>query len=181
MLIASGPDIRSYVKLWDKVLCFWKKHKCKSKHQLPNLGFGALRGKCLFEQDVYIDYQKAFDTINHNIHLKKIELYGFSNSSLKWFRSYLGGLSQMTKCDNIYLSSPQPVTIGVPQGSTLGPLLFIIYVNDLSNIKHHFDVKMKMYADETVIYAQGESVNVVKCTLQSCIDHVYKWCISNRL
>ena len=87
----------------------------------------------------------------------------------------------MTKCENTYLSSPKPVTIGVPQGSTLGPLLFILYVNDLCHIKHQFDVNLKMYADDTVIYAHGSSVDVVQQTLQTCLDHVYNWCITNRL
>ena len=83
----------------------------------------------------------------------------------------------MTKCHNTYLSSSKPVTIGVPQGSTLGPLLFILYVNDLSHIKYLFNVKLKMYADDTVIYAHGIAVDTVQKTLQYCLDYVYNWCI----
>ena len=130
---------------------------------------------------IYVDYQKAFDTINHNILFKKMELYGFSTSCINWFKSYLYGRIQITKCDGMYLSSPKPITIGVPQGSTLGPLLFILYVNDLSHIKHVFDVRLKMYADDTVIYAHGRSVDEVRQSLQPCLNYVYKWCIKNRL
>ena len=130
---------------------------------------------------VYIDYQKAFDTINHNILFKKMALYGFSKSCINWFMSYLSSRSQMTKCENTHLSTLNRVTIGVPQGSTLGPLLFILYVNDLYHIKHIFNVSLKMYADDTVIYAHGRSVNEVQNILQSCLNYVYKWCIGNRL
>ena len=110
-----------------------------------------------------------------------MSLYGFSTSSINWFRSYLCHRSQMTKCENIYLSTPNPVLIGVPQGSTLGPLLFILYVNDLCHVKHVFNVDLEMYADDTVIYALGSLVMEVHKTLQSCLDYVYEWCIVNRL
>ena len=130
---------------------------------------------------VYIDYQKAFDTINHSILFKKMLSYGFSKSSINWFRSYLSSRSQRTKCENVYLSPSNLVTIGIPQGSTLGPLLFILYVNDLYHIKHIFDVQLKMYADDTVIYAHGRTVSEVQNTLQSCLNYVYNWCITNRL
>ena len=102
---------------------------------------------------VFIDYQKAFDTINHDILFKKMSLYGFSLPCINWFKSYLCGRTQISKCENTYLSTSNPVSIGVPQGSTLGPLLFILYVNNLYHVKHVFNVGLKMYADDTVIYA----------------------------
>ena len=157
-------------------------------------GFSTSSAICEFLTDIYdaklknmvtgclfIDYQKAFDTISHSILFKKMALYGFSKSCINWFKSYLSNRSQMTKCDTLYLSSPKAVTIGVPQGSTLGPLLFILYVNDLCHIKHLFNVELKMYADDTVVYAQGGTVAEVQQTLQSCMDYVYEWCIQNRL
>ena len=130
---------------------------------------------------IYVDYQKAFDTINHNILFKKLELYGFSTPCINWFKSFLSDRTQVTKCENTYLSTTRAVTIGVPQGSTLGPLLFILYVNDLYHIKYIFNVSLKMYADDTVIYAHGNSILEVCTILQSCMDYVYKWCITNRL
>ena len=89
--------------------------------------------------------------------------------------------TQTTKCDKKYFSTQRPVTIGVPQGSTLGPLLFILYVNDLCHIKNIFNVNLKMYADDTVVYASGNSVPGVQTTLQTCMDYVYNWCLTNRL
>ena len=130
---------------------------------------------------IYVDYQKAFDTINHNIIFRKLELYGFGILCINWFKSYLQGRMQVTTCDNYYLSLPKSVTIGVPQGLTLGPLLSILYVNDLCHIKNIFDVKLKMYADDTVIYSYGRSVHDVQQSLQLCLNYVYDWCITNRL
>ena len=112
---------------------------------------------------VFIDYQKAFDTINHNILFKKMARNGFSLSCINWYKSYLGGRVQVTKCENTFLSNPKPVSIGVPQGSTLGPLLFILYVNDLYHVKHIFNIGLKMYADDTVIYAHGSSIMSKLC------------------
>ena len=68
---------------------------------------------------VYVDYQKAFDTINHNILFSKLSLYGFSRSCINWFKSYLSIRSQVTKWDNSYFSSPNQISIGVPQDSTV--------------------------------------------------------------
>ena len=101
-------------------------------------------------------------------------LYGLSKSCINWFESYLSNRSQMTKCDNVYLLTPKAVTIGVPQGSTLGPLLFILYVNDLHHIKYLFNVGLKMYADDTVLYAHCDSVVEVQNTMQSCMDYAYR-------
>ena len=132
---------------------------------------------------IYVDYQKAFDTINHNILFSKLYfiIYGFSKSCVNWFKSCLCNRSQKTKCDGTYISESKSVTIGVPQGSTLGHLLFILYVNDLCHVKNIFNINEKMYADDTVIYASGNSIPEVHRTLPLCLDYVYNWCISNRL
>ena len=80
---------------------------------------------------ILIDLQKAFDTIDHNIFLKKLKCLGFEESSIKWFKSYLDCRYFSVNIDNVY-SEKQILSCGVPQGSILGPLIFLIYVNDMA-------------------------------------------------
>ena len=85
---------------------------------------------------VFLDIRKAFDSINHNILVNKLETqFGFSNNELKWFKSYLTNREQVGAL-NGHLSSPQKIIGGIPQGSILGALLFLLYINDLpENLK----------------------------------------------
>ena len=88
--------------------------------------------KRLFSCGVFIDLKKAFDTVDHKILLHKLEHYGFHGviNTSKWFSSYLDGRTQTTQIGS-YISKTQNTTCGVPQGSVLGPLLFLIYINDI--------------------------------------------------
>ena len=90
----------------------------------------------LITASVFLDLSKAFDTVDHNILLRKLKLIGLDSKSLNWVESYLSNRFQKTSISNT-LSSPLPVSVGVPQGSILGPLLFIIYVNEMPNIVKH--------------------------------------------
>ena len=92
--------------------------------------------KGLINEVAFIDLKKAFDTINHKIILQKLENYAIDHNSLKWFESYLTGRTQKCKV-NDRLSGSTSVTCGNPQGSNLGLLLFLIYINDLPNCLHH--------------------------------------------
>ena len=90
---------------------------------------------------LFIDFKKAFDTIDHEILLSKVELYGFKGASLKLFRDYLSDRTQVTVINNVK-SETSRIRCGVPQGSILGPLLFLLYVNDFPNCNLLADVRM---------------------------------------
>ena len=92
---------------------------------------------------IFLDLQKAFDTVNHKILSDKLEHYGIRGNALKWFQSYLSGMTQYVTM-NGHVSDPLPITCGVLQGSVLDPLLFLIYANDLPNDFVHSTVEQEI-------------------------------------
>ena len=99
---------------------------------------------------ILIDLQKAFDTFDHDILLQKLYAIGFSKHMVNWFRSYLFNISFLVNLGNDF-SQPASVSCGVPQGSVLGPLLFLIYVNDMSQA---VKCDLFLYADDTCLICQ---------------------------
>ena len=97
---------------------------------------------------VFIDLKKAFDTIDHEIILRKMSYFGADQETITWFQSYLSNRTQ--RCNvNGRLPTPRTITCGVPQGSILGPLLFLMYFNDLPNCLR--EASPRMFADDTNI------------------------------
>ena len=108
---------------------------------------------------IFIDLRKAFDTVNHNILLTKLEHYGIRDNMLSWFQSYLSNCKQYVSINGEQSESLE-INCGVPQGSVIGPLPFLIYINDLPNIS---DVlKFYLFADDTNIYYESNSTNFRK-------------------
>ena len=111
---------------------------------------------------IFIDLKKAFDTVNHKILLTKLEHYGIRGSTLKWFESYLTDRKQYVFY-NGKSSETLSITCGVPQGSVLGPLLFLIYINDLPNISNKLN--FFLFADDTNLYYESDNLKDIEKTV----------------
>ena len=127
---------------------------------------------------VLLDLKKAFDVVDHEILLKKLNIYGCNDSTLCFFKSYLSGRTQQVKIGNTK-SKKLYVCYGVPQGSILGPLLFILYINDLPlYIKNSAS---DMYADDTTIHLCGRDLKTLECKMQADLFEIQKWCDNNNM
>ena len=126
----------------------------------------------------YLDVQKAFDTINHNILLNKLRTSGIGEELCSLLKNYLTNRQQKTKLHG-HSSGLKPITVGVPQGSIIGPTMFILYINDLSKVLQFS--KPLMYADDTVLYVSSSNKRDVRKKLQIDLNNVERWCRENRL
>ena len=126
---------------------------------------------------ILIDLQKAFDTINHDILLKKLSIIGFSDHTVKWFQSYLSNRKFTVNLENSF-SEVSSISCGVPQGSILSPLLFLIYVNDMP-----MTVKcdLFLYADDTCLVFQSKNVKDIEKQLNEDFANICDWFVDNKL
>ena len=129
---------------------------------LENIDNGELTGVTFF------DIKKCFDSIPHHVLLYKLGKYGIKNSEIEWFRNYVQGRTQTVNF-NGQLSEKLPINAGIPQGSNLGPLLFLTYINDLNKNLNN-DAMCNLFADDTAIYVSGKTVNEVKSKLQVAVN-----------
>ena len=125
---------------------------------------------------VFIDLCKAFDTVNHNILLCKLWHYGTRGTELRWFKSYLSHRHQYCSVSG-HASDSTLVTNGIPQGSSLGPLLFLVYVNDLPNAVHYSQTGM--YTDDTGLYTAGFSISDIETSLNKDLSRLCLWLHAN--
>ena len=126
----------------------------------------------------FIDLRKAFDTVNFDILSNKLEIAGIRSGTLAWCKNYLFNRNQRTLA-NGYVSDRRQVTCGVPQGSVFGPLLFLVYINDLVLALDNCGVKL--YADDTVLYQSGINVQDASIKLQKSLDLFCVWSEANKL
>ena len=127
---------------------------------------------------VMLDLKKAFDTVNHNILINKLHAYGMASNVIKWFSNYLNDRRHMTYVNGVK-SNEQNATCGIPQGSILGPLLFIMYVNDLPNCVSNSQVSM--YADDTGLYYISRNIKDIVSKINEDLENVSNWLTRNKL
>ena len=133
------------------------------------------RGECVI--GVFLDFSKAFDTVDNSILLNKTHRYGIQGLALRWFEDYLYSIKQYAY--NSYKSNYELIKCGVPQGSILGPLLFLLYINDLSSVSEAcFSI---LFADDTNMFIIGRNVNEMCNQLNADPSRVQEWLHCNKL
>ena len=127
---------------------------------------------------VFIDLKKAFDTVDHGILIKKLEHYGVRGAANDWLKRYLSNIKQFVNIDGCS-SELLDVIFGVPQGSILGPTLFILYINDICNVSNL--VKFIFFADYTNVLCAGDNQLELECMLNRELAKICKLFAVNKL
>ena len=127
---------------------------------------------------IFVDLSKAFDTVNHNILLDKLDHYGFRGKANQLLASYLSNRKQFVELNN-HKSAYKPITCGVPQGSVLGPLLFLIYINDLPNCCPLGDTRI--FADDTNVLFNATNADEILRKGQVIMEQMNNWFVANKL
>ena len=176
----------------NRLMQFIKKHQILHENQYgfrenhsTNLALSYLIDKIVMEYEkgnsvlgIFIDFSKAFDTINHAILLKKLHNCGIRGVALKWIQDYLSNRSQFVHFNN-FSSNVESIRCGVPQGSILGPLLFLLYVNDIVNISSRlFSV---LFADDTNMFISGRNIDEMIDVMNNELVRLVTWLNANRL
>lgn len=146
-------------------------------HQLCQHMYDAIDNK-KYLITVFCDLTKAFDTISHSILLEKLNVYGIRGVASSWFRSYLGNRQQYIVYKKSS-SSCKRISVGVPQGSILGPILFLIYINDITRSSNILN--FLLFADDTTIFLKGNDVNELKLILDRELSLLTEWLRANKL
>ena len=144
-----------------------------SDHILNNIDQGRVTAS------IFLDLKKAFDTVNHDLLISKLKSYGINGNALKWFHSYLSNRSQAVNI-NSTLSNFKKINIGVPQGSILGPLLFILFVNSLPETVNS-NCKCVMYADDTTLLLSSSDPTVLQNEININLNNIATWFQANNL
>ena len=178
--------------MYNRLIAFINKHNILYKYQF---GFRQNHGTntaliCLMDRiiksidsgdivlGIFLDFSKAFDTVNHKILINKMYKYGARGTAIEWFKSYLTNRKQYV-CFNNINSSKLNVGCGIPQGSVLGSLLFLLYINDLANVSNLLFVLL--FADDTSIFITGKCINSMIEKMNAELKKLIIWLQANKL
>ena len=170
-------------QLYDSQYGFRAKHSCEDavNELLSNIVKANTQKKKTIA--IFLDLSKAFDTLSHELLLKKLDLYGIRGTAHKWFKSYLHGRKLRTKCVNntgqLKYSDYYDITYGTPQGSCLGPLLFLIFCNDI--FLHLESCKCILFADDTTLYYSHKNIDYLKWCIEQDLKIIADWFRANKL
>ena len=186
-----------FSKIFEKIMKKFLVDFIEANNIISHNQFGFQRGKStqdalvLFSKNLYnnldqsnhvlsifVDFSKAFDTVPHNILLKKLEFYGIRGVLNNWFKDYLSNRSQQTKVSN-HLSNVKTIKFGVPQGSVLGPLLFLLFINDLPHFSNLLSTIL--FADDANLSLSGKDPKRLIQIANIELIKFYDWCLANRL
>ena len=170
-------------QFYDSQYGFRKNHSC-------NDAISELLGEILHNLEnnkytvaIYLDLSKAFDTLQHTVILKKLACYGIRGKCLEWFTSYFKdrymSIKIPTRSGTIEKSDPKPVEYGAPQGSCLGPLVFLLFCNDL--YLHLDHLNSIQFADDTTLYHGSRYLNYTKFCIESDLETIEDWFAANKL
>ena len=126
---------------------------------------------------LFIDFRKAFDLVDSNLLLRKLYHYGFETSALELIKSYFTNRMQQIKLGDLF-SAKLLLVLGVPQGSVLGPLFFLIFINDLPYI---MELSSKLFADDTTFYKCGDNLDILISSFKKELEPMIDWCKFNKL
>ena len=176
--------LESTRQIYNSQYGFRSQHSCESA--VSELVSEIIKGfqNGMYTAALFLDLSKAFDTLEHEVLLDKMYQYGIRGSSLSWFRSYLENRKIRVKCrvassGRIEHSEYQTVNYGTPQGSCLGPLIFLIFTNDLNqHLQHSSSI---LFADDTTLYKTHRNLNYLEWCIQDDMQTLTDWFKANKL
>jgi hypothetical protein len=164
--------------LFDGQHGFRNNHSCETAlHELIT-DMNKIRSNREIGMFLFIDFRKAFDLVDSKILMLKLKKYGFDQQAIQLISNYFENRTQMVKLDNV-LSSTQPIKLSVPQGSVLGPLFFLLFINDLA--KYLKSINCKLFADDTTLYKSSKDLNNLISSVKESINDLINWCNYNKV